>query len=149
MSVTSNSTDAVDTIFDLLDGYTGWSLTDPEVYKQWNVSQQERENNPDPAIYIWSPVDADLSQGDAEASYYSEFRTVEASVWTLDNDSSETYHQEIIDFLRQYSNDNESNTTFHKIRPQSATDSRSEKITRMTDHYILSVQVELHNHRDS
>jgi len=152
MSVTSTSTDSVQTIVDLLDGYTGWSLNDPEVYLHQEVSQQEKENNPDPAIYVWSPVDADLSQGAAGAEYYTEFRTVEAQIWTLNsqnNTATETYHQEAIDFLREYSNDNESNTTFHKIQPDSATDSRSEHIRRMTDHYIMSVQVRMHNHRDS
>jgi len=60
MSVSSTSNDPVQTIIDLLDGYTGWSLDSPEVYNQNEVSQQERTSNPDPAIYVWSPVDASI-----------------------------------------------------------------------------------------
>ena len=43
MSVTSNSTDAVDTIIDLLGGYSGWSLDAPEVYHNQEVAQKSKE----------------------------------------------------------------------------------------------------------
>lgn len=148
MSVSSSSTDSVQTIIDLLSGYTGWTLPAPEVYEHQEVAQKSKENNPDPAIYVWSPVDGSLEQFSADNTVLDERRTVEAQVWTLDSNTAETYHQEIIDFLNQYADDNESLTTFHYIQPQSATDNRSEHITRMTDHFILSVQVEVHNHRD-
>jgi hypothetical protein len=147
MSVTSTATDSVQAVVDLLTGYTGWSLTAPEVYKLQELSQQQRENNPDPAIYVWSPVDASLDQFDAEYSNIDETRTVECQIWTLDGGNAETYHQETIDFLAEYANDNYTNTEFHHVRPTSATDSRSDHIRQLTDHYILSVQAEVHNHR--
>lgn len=149
MSVTSNSDDAVQTIVDLLDGYTGWTLSSPEVYKHQEVAQQEKENNPDPAMYVWSPVDASLEQFSGDNDTLNENRTVEVQIWTLDSDDSETYHQETIDFLNQYADDNYSNIEFHFVQPESATDSRSDHIARMTDHFILSVQVGVHNHRDT
>jgi hypothetical protein len=143
----SGSTDAVQTIADLLDASTQWSLPDPEVYLLQEISQQQRENNPNPAIYVWSPVDGSLDQFDAEYSHIDETRTVECQIWNLDGIEAETYHQEVIDLLSQYANDNYRNTEFHHIRPTSATDSRSDHIRQLTDHYILSVQAEVHNHR--
>jgi hypothetical protein len=148
MSVSSASTDAVQMVVDLLDGYTGWSLTAPEVYQHQELSQKQKENNPDPAIYVWSPVDGSLDQFGAEYDHIDETRTVEAQIWTLDAGNAETYHQETIDFLAQYANDNYSQLEFHHIRPQSTTDSRSEHIRQLTDHYILSVQSDVHNHRE-
>ena len=146
-SLESPSDDPVQTVADILDGYTGWSLTAPEVYKLQELSQQQRENNPDPAIYVWSPVDGSLDQFDAEYSNIDETRTVECQVWTLDGTNAETYHQEIINLLATFANDNYDRTNFHHIRPTSATDSRSDHIRQLTDHYILSVQAEVHNHR--
>jgi len=148
MSVSSTSTDAVQVVVDILDGYTGWTLSAPEVYEWAEVSQQEREHNPDPALYVWAPADATLDQFGAEYNHIDETRIVEVQVWDLDRDDVETYHQDVIDFFATYANDNEQNTPFHHIRPTSATDSRSEHTRQRTDHYIMSVQCDLHNHRD-
>lgn len=144
----SDSDDAVQTVIDILSKYSNWSLPAPEIYEHQEVAQKSKENNPDPAVYVWSPVDGSLEQFSADNDVLNEFRTVEAQVWTLNSQNAETYHQEIIDLLQRYADDNYQNTNFHYIQPQSATDNRSEHITRMTDHFILSVQVELHNHRD-
>lgn len=147
----TTSTDGVQTVINVLSDATQfgyWSLDAPEVYHNQEVAQKSKENNPDPAIYVWSPVDGSLEQFSGDNTVLDERRTVEAQVWTLDSQNAETYHQEIIDLLQRYADDNYRNTNFHWIQPQSATDNRSEHITRRTDHYILSVQVEIHNHRD-
>lgn len=149
MSVSSNSTDAVETVKELLDGFTGWTLATPEVFRHDEISQQEKENNPDPALYVWSPVDATFEQFSGDNEVLDEMRTVEIQHWNLDSASNaETYHQDVIDFLNDYADDNESQTTFHFIQPTSATDNRADKIVQRTDHYIFSVQVDVHNHRD-
>lgn len=149
MSVSSTSTDAVQTIIDILDGYTGWTLTTPDVYHQHDVSQSDKQNKPDPAIYVWSPVDADLSQFSGDNDSLIDVRTVEASIWVLESSSdAHTYHDDVVQFLQEYAGDNYSNLEFHHVRPQAVTDSRSEKVTSMTDHYILSVQVEVRELRN-
>lgn len=149
MSVSSSSNDAVQAVIDVLDGYTGWTLTAPEVYSQEEVSQQDKQANPDPAIYVWSPTDADLRQFSGDSDSLIDRRTVEASIWVLDSSSDcHTYHDDVVEFLQDYAGDNYTNLNFHHIRPNSVTDSRSEKVARMTDHYIMSVQVEIQSLRN-
>jgi hypothetical protein len=149
-SATATDADAVQTVVDLLSNNSGWTNTDPEVFRHEELSQQQKENNPDPAIYVWSPVDATLDKFSADGDTIDERRTVEAQIWDLDSSNrAEQYHQDVIDFINAYSNDNESNTPFHFLKPVSATDSRSDHIRQLTDHYILSVEIEVHNHRDT
>lgn len=152
----SRKSDIVAAVIEVLQGatdYDSWTLTGPEVYRQSEISQRERENNPDPSMYVWSPVDATLDPFDAEYSRVNETRTVEVSIWVLGDASNsgfgdcETYQQDVIDILSQYGNDNETNIEFRDLKPASVTDSRQEHITRQTDHYIMSVQAEVENFR--
>lgn len=151
MSATSSNVEAVETIVGLLENAdsTNWQNSDPDRIDQFQeFSEKGRQNYPDPALYIWSPVDADLQAFDAEYSHIDETRTVEIQVWTLDNTDTAQYHQDVIDFVAQYGNDNEENTTFHRIRPTSADDLRSEKVARQTDHYVATVQAQLRKLRN-
>jgi len=154
MSVSTTSSDPVETVLNLLTGYSGWSNATPGVEFQHESSQQTKQNRPDPYIYVWSPVDADLQQFDGEHSAISEFETVEASVWVLSGTGNaqfrvaQDYQDEMVDFLQQYAGDNEENTTFHQVRPTSKSDYRHENVARRTDHYVMSVTCTLHNHRD-
>lgn len=143
MSVTSTSENATDTIVDLLSGYTGWSITAPEVYAKRELSQSQRENNPDPALYVWSPVDTDFSEMDAEGSRLRQNSTVEIEVWTLNESNTEIYSRECVDYLSNYMRDRYQQTNWHQIVPINAADNRSEHIRQMTDHYIYTVQIEL------
>jgi hypothetical protein len=148
MSVSTSTPDAVQAVIDVLDGYTGWTNTSPDVYHQHDVSQQDKQSKPDPAIYVWSPTDGDLSQFSGDNDSLVDIRTVECSIWTLDATDTHEYHEDTIDFLQSYAGDNYSNLDFHHIRPNSVTDSRSENVARMTDHYIMSIQVELQELRN-
>lgn len=155
MSVSSNSTDPVQSTIDLLDGYTGWSLQTPEVHHVAEVSQQDRENNPNPAIYVWSPLDGSMEGLGAKREKTIQTDTVEATIWVLDDadtdakDDIATYHAETINFLEDYVTDNYDNIEFHNIRPDVESDIRNEKVARRTDHYVMSVQAEITNLRDS
>jgi len=151
----TTSTDGVQTVINVLSDATQfgyWSLDAPEVYHNQEVAQKSKENNPDPAMYVWSPVDGSLEQFSADNDDLNTDRTVEIQIWTLETDSTgsdcQTYHEEVIDFLQEYADDNYQNTEFHYIQPESVTDSRSDHIARMTDHSIMSVQVEVHNLRE-
>jgi len=149
MSVSSTSDDSVQAVIDILDGYTGWSLTAPDVYHQHDVSQSDKQNKPDPAIYVWSPADADLSQFSGDNDSLIDRRVIEASIWVLDSSSDcFTYQDDVVDLFQDYADDNYSNLNFHHIRPSSVTDSRSEKITTQTDHYIMAVQADMQDLRN-
>lgn len=149
MSASSSSNDAVDTIIDLLDGSgTGdWQNANPSVQAVSEVSQSGMENNPDPTLYVWSPVSTSYSEFDAEGSRLVEDRSVEIMVWTLNRVETGQYYNDLVDYLSQYMRDNYSNTNWHKITPSEGNDYRSEKITQKTDHYVATLQVDLNNLR--
>lgn len=155
MSVSSSSTDIVQAIIDILDGYTTWTHTKPAVYKQPEVPQSERESASEPRVYVWSPVDTSMEALGAKREKTIDRKTIECSAWILTDsdgsafDASEDYKQDIIDILEDYSTDNYSNIEFHNIRPTSSTDSRQERIAQRTDHYVQSVQAEIEDLRDS
>lgn len=155
MSVTTTEIDPVAAIIDILEGYTTWTNTTPEVYKQSEVSQQERKAAPNPRIYVWSPADGSMENLGAEYSRTIDTDIVEASAWVLDEAGvdkhlqCEQYQKDIIEILEDYANDNYENTEFHNIRPTSKTDSRSESVARITDHLVSSVQADVEDLRDS
>lgn len=155
MSVSSSSTDVVQAVIDILEGYTTWTNTTPEVYKQSEVPQSERESASNPRIYVWSPVDESMEGLGAKREKTVSTKTIECSAWVLtDSDGSaftecEQYKQDIIDILEDYVTDNYANIEFLNIRPSSSTDSRQERIAQRTDHYVMSVQAESGDLRDS
>lgn len=144
MSATSASTDAVTMVVDLLSGATAstWTGDPPSVNFQWDVSQQARENDPDPALYVWSPTEGALDAFDAEYSAIDQTDLVEVSCWTTAAAGTDALANDVVDFLSEYGNDNEQNTAFHRIRPIALVDNRAEKVVRRTDHYVTTVQVE-------
>ena len=154
MSVSSTEDDPVDAVIEVLEGYS-WTNTTPEVWRQSEQDQQYRENNPDPAIYVWSPVDADLSALGAKREKTDESWTVECSIWILSDASTDAYNickqyqSDLVDILEDYVTDNYENLNFYNVRPQSVTDSRQESIASRTDHLVMGVQAELNNLRDS
>ena len=151
MSATSNASDPVQAVVDLLNGAATsvWTNADPEVHLQWDVSQRGKENNPDPALYVWSPVEGNFDAFDGEYSSLDETQTVEVDCWTMDAQETATLSDDVIQFLSEYGNDNESNTQFLHIRPSSVNDARAEHIARQTDHYIATLQITVRNLRDT
>lgn len=151
MSATSASTDPVQAVADLLSGAASsvWTNADPQVKLLWDYSQQQREGENDPTLYVWSPVEGTLEPFDAKFSRMDETQTVEISVWTFDKADTAQYSSDVIQFLSEYGTDNEANTEFHQLRPVSENDLRSEHIRRKTDHFVTNVTVEVTQLRDS
>lgn len=165
MSATSSARNAVETVVDLLEGipngYGGygynygsdygngslWDSSQPEIHAKTDFSQSQRESNPTPALYVWSPVDTDFQEFDAEGSHLRQTDTVEIEVWTLDEANTAEFWQDIVDYLSGYMRDNNQNTNWHQIKPVGGADNRSEHIREMTDHYITTLQLELGDHR--
>lgn len=145
MSATSSATDSVETVYDLLDGAQSsvWTNADPEVHHMWDVSARGRENNNDPSLYVWSPVEGDLSRFSADGDHLIDNQVVEISVWTLDSINTTEYAEDVIDLLGDYIEDNEDKITFRNIAPTSVNDLRAEHVTRNTDHYIIAIQVDV------
>lgn len=157
MSATSNSTDPVQATVDLLEGAASsvWTHADPDVFNRWETTQQHREQYAQPAIYVWSPIEGTFDRLSADNAYLDETQTIECSVWVL-NDASENsakkcadYGDDLIQFLSSYGNDNEAKTSFHGVNPTNVNDLRAENIPRQSDHFLVEVQAEFDNLRET
>ena len=123
-------------------------IINPEVYLLHGVSQQERNKTTHEArLYVWQPIESDLEPFDAEVSNFDQTSQVEIHIWTPRRRPGEQVHvdmkESVIEFLALYSNDNEKRTPFHRIRPLSVSDLRSEHQPRGASHFISTVTVEL------
>jgi hypothetical protein len=148
---TSTNKDVIEMVKEVLQGaeaFGFWSLSEPDFYRQNEVSQRDKQNNESPSLYVWSPIDADLAQFSGDTDSQTDIRTVEISIWTLDNSNTHTYHEDCIDLLQEYADDNYTNIEFHHIRTNASSDMRAEHIARQTDHYIMNVQAEVHDLRN-
>jgi len=151
--VQTDARDPVAAIVDILTGINNqfWTMAPPDsdnINPVWETTEKGRQNNPENALYVWSPTDTDIQQFDGEYSQTIQNATVEVQVWTLDEGETERGYRDVVNILTSYANNNESITNFQYIRPQTMADNRSEKIARQTDHYIASVQIETRYFRD-
>jgi hypothetical protein len=147
MSATSSSEFAVETIVDLLDGtadadYTLTQSRPDRIAPIWDFDHNDRINYADPAFYVWSPTDADISKFSIDGDNLLEDTSVEVLIFTLDATKSKNYQRDVLEILSDYYDDNTDNTSYYEIAPQSASDLRNEHISGRTDHYITSVTVE-------
>jgi hypothetical protein len=147
MSASSTSPFAVETIVDLLDGtadaeYTLTQSKPDRINPIWEYDHNDRVNYADPAFYVWSPTDADISKFSIDGDNLLEDTSVEVLIFTLDATKSKNYQRDVLEILSDYYDDTTDNTSYYEIAPQSASDLRNEHISGRTDHYITSVTVE-------
>lgn len=147
MSVSSTSTDPVDTIIDILDGtaQSNWpNGTKPStIEKQWEHTFQWKKNQANPAAYVWSPERGSQDQFGPDHETKIRGETIDVDVWALDDSNVDSISGDVISILEDYWMDSQENTQWDRIRPESPDDRRAEKLARMTDHYVVSVRVAL------
>lgn len=145
----SASSDPVQAAIDILDSSdtVDWTYQKPRVRAMWNVTEQNRRNYNNPAVYVWSPVETTIEDFDAERSARITDETVEISIW-LPTDSSGRPASRIIEYAGDiqelfdpYARDNQENTEFQELNPDSINDLRSESSARKTNHHVVNVQI--------
>jgi hypothetical protein len=154
MTATSSSEFAVETVVDLLDGTADaeYKLTQSKpdrINPIWEYDHNDRVNYADPAFYVWSPTDADISKFSIDGDNLLEDTSVEVLIFTLDATKTKNYQRDVLEILSDYYDDNTDNTSYYEIAPQSASDLRNEHISGRTDHYIASVTVETNRFGDA
>jgi hypothetical protein len=147
MSATSQSEFGVETIVDLLagsatDDYTQTGTVPDRIAPLWEFSHSDRINYPDPALYVWSPVETDLQKFSIDGDHMLEDETIEVLIMTLESTLTKEYQRDVIQILSSYYNDNEQNTNYYTINPTTASDLRNEHLADQTDHYLSTVQIE-------
>lgn len=126
MSVTS-ATDPVDTVIDLLknESASGWTNSIPDRIERAEISEPQeklRGSRIDQvSLYVWSPIEGELDKWSAEGGT-DQTETVRVDIMTQDATTSNTYATDVVDILKQYVNDNNSQTEWVDIWPDQIDD---------------------------
>lgn len=128
----------------LVAGVDVWGTTPPNVRSYWDDAQNEKGPGADqPAvIYVWSPVDSTLERFSIDDGELRENNTVEIQIWTLDEQEAVTLSNDIVEILSKYMADNKDRTPYAEVQPSGLSDFREQKNARMTNHYIMSVEID-------
>ena len=127
---------------DILEQYSDWPESTPEVDRIEDVAQQTRDNRKGLSIYVWATEPLTIEEFDAEYSRTEDSATVQVLVMGMDSDETASTASRAIDLFQEYARDNGENTEFHSIKPTQNRDLRDEKNTRSTDHNIVGFQLQ-------
>lgn len=138
----SDATDPREAARDLLNGGVGWEYERPAIDLIEDVPPKSRENRAEPAVYIYNSNE-DIDRFSSNTTDLDETTTIRLDVWTLAGATeAKAYRDDIVNTFKQYMRDNFNRTEFLDIEPSDAVDIRQTKISRQTDHYIYSVELE-------
>jgi len=143
MSVTQKI-NGVDAVFEILQDAkvnNEFTAANPELFKLFEISTQERENNPNPALYVWSPTETSFERFSADGNRLIRNGSVEIIVATLDASVTVALSQDTVDVLGDFIGDHHDKTELRTVEPESATDDRASTVFRHTDHYTGTVSV--------
>lgn len=122
-----------------------WTLTTPRIRRYWDDAQSERgpgAGQP-PLLYVWSPTGSTLDQFSRDATRFDQTDTVEIQAWSLDPTESQKLQTDVTRVLGKYLDDNRINTPYSTVAPTAQNDFREQKPARKTEHYVMSVEVDL------
>jgi len=145
MSVSPTSSEPVETVQEILSDYpdTAWSNETPNVFFNWEQSFSEKgpgQGQP-PELFVWSPVDADITQLTADGQYLEEDHTVEVQCWTLNESKTWQLARDVIQIFGEYLDNQQGVSDFLTLPPTSSSDLRADKQARRTEHYVSLVEV--------
>lgn len=151
MTATSDSTDPVQTIVDLLDGsaVSKWSGTKPEyIEPDWESSENEKRSRSrdGPAAYASSPAvgPQDSFSADADVKIQTETVTVEIrSLGHATGTDTASIASDVVSILEDYWHDSKEFTEWNRIQPQETDDQRADSLARRADQEVINVTVSL------
>jgi len=151
MSATSDSSDPVQTVVDLLDNTDSdnWPNGTKPTYieRRWDVDFGTKANRADPAVYVHSPEAGTHEQLSTAGDTKHREETIAAEVWAVAQPDHDAIASDVRAILEDYWDDSDGNTNWDRIRPRRDDDRRQEHFAQRTDHYVTSITIELH--RDS
>jgi len=145
----TNATDPRVAVADILSNTGDWPGDKPDVDFYDDVTPKARQNKRQPALYVHKPIQDEIERFSPRAATRTEDETVEVLIFILESDGNpreqaRKYRNRIVNQIRKYSTDNYLRTEFHRIEPTASTDSRAQHITRQSDHYVYSVEIQTH-----
>lgn len=152
----SEETDPRAMVVDILNTISIWPCAKPNVEVAEDVTRKAKENRIEPSLYVYKDGSDDIERFSADGLELSENESVRVDIWILSscNESpvatiSREYRNRVVNIMSAYMNDNYTRTEFHGIEPVNSTDFRQQNITRKTDHYIYSVEIETHRLKEA
>jgi hypothetical protein len=150
--VVLDSERAVDTISEILetDKISDYRNQDPTVLNYWDRTQQERGQGADqPAeIYLWEPAGKDIERFSLDDSSTQDTASVEALVYSLDQQEVVEYAEDARNNIEQFFDDNKEASEWQTIEVTSVNDLREQTQRRNTDQYVVSLEIELEKIND-
>ena len=149
MSISTTETDPVETIYDILDQASGdsskWTNTPPEIFYYWERPFAEKGPGADqpPNVYVWSPTSTETPVFSSDGEFYDTSATVEVQAWSLNEFEIKDLQNDIANILSGYFADNQDLTDWHNIWPSNTSDFREQKPARETNHFVVSLEVDL------
>jgi predicted RecA/RadA family phage recombinase len=145
----TNATDPRVAVADILSNTGDWPGDKPDVDFYDDVTPKARQNKRQPALYVHKPIQDEIERFSPRAATRTEDETVEVLIFILESDGNpreqaRKYRNRIVNQIRRYSTDNYLRTEFHRIEPTASTDNRAQHITRQSDHYVYSVEIQTH-----
>lgn len=151
MSASSTDDHPVNAVVTLIENSDAsvWSDSKPTARHYYDDPQGDRgpAAGQPPIIYAWSPTDGDIQQFSADNARQLEYVNVELLIYSYDPQRTAVYQRDLIQFLSEYADDNESLTEFHYIQAVTRSDYRSETPARSSDHYVMGLEVEVEDLR--
>jgi len=145
MSVTSSESEPVDAVKDLLEQQdsSNWTNQAPVIEYVHEVPFSEKgPGDGQPAeLFVWQPVDSDISKLTAEGRYLDEDHNVEVQIWTLTESETMEYARDVIQIFGDFLDTQKNVSEFITLPPTSTRDLRSDKLPRKTSHYLATVEI--------
>ena len=142
-----NSERAVDTVIEILerDVISDYRNQDPTVLNYWDRTQQERGQGADqPAeIYVWETAGKDIERFSLDDNSTHDTASVEALVYSLDEQAVIDYAEDARNNIEQFFDDNKEASSWQTIEVTSVNDFREQTQRRSTDQYVVSLEIEL------
>lgn len=152
MAVTKES-DPVEQVISILENESGnWTHADgdPDRIERSEKSEpSEKQRNTrleDVSLYVFSHDVGNLRKFDAAGSIH-QTEVCQVDIYTNDASKTNTYQSDVIQFLQQYANDNQSSTDWVDIWPTTPIDNTAQAFYR-EGFAIISVQCRLEDHNN-
>lgn len=122
-----------------------WTGDKPTVKHYWDDAQGERGPGASqaPVLYVWQPTSSTLDRFSMDGTRFDRGDTVRVQVWSLDERRAVQVQRDVTAFISEYLDDNAVQTPASDIAPVTEDDFREQNPARKTDHYVMSVEIEI------
>jgi len=116
-----------------------------EVYRHDEVVPKNRENNPNPALYVFESTGLEINRlgiTPGEPDSQTQDGGVFIRIYALEEEIVKTLSEELFTFFKGFLDDNYTETDFLNFEISSITDARASRMSRQTRHYVFEIEIQ-------